>query len=132
MYMFQSKSLATTFSGRSVILENYGVLNKHNDVIFNLAFDFGLQGAFRCIKVIKTEGRKIQDVSADIMAYQDEMLDIVNVLEDYKEWVENGAEGRFIKVVFATKPFMFCGFKNNKVIKLEIYGHGLYDLCIQF
>ena len=132
MFLFQKKQLAVMFSGRNVVLESHAVKNKRDEIILNLCMDFCSQGAIRVHRIIHVKGRKLQTVISDIEKYQDEALELINIFENYKEWLTSNSDDKFIKAIYAGKPFMFVGHKTDKQVRLEIYGHGLFNLSLQF
>ena len=129
--LFQTRQLVSAFSNRSVVAEASGIRAVNGDLIFKAYLSFGRSGSLGRQETIKTTGLTLLQVRANIMKYHDDLIEIIDVLENFRGWLESGATEDFNQVVVHDRPLLFNGIRRKRNMLFRIFGEGLYDLAIQ-
>lgn len=127
--LINNRTFVETFSTRNVVFESYAGFDKAGDLVLRTNMEFAHNGRIKRVKIIKTEGKSVHNIYTEVGEYQAEVLDIINVLEDYCSWVNSGQVEVFSEFIGTDdNPLYFHGHRSKGYPSLFIFGQELHSL----
>lgn len=127
--LFSDRKFVDTFSTRNVVFESYAGFDKAGDLVLRTCMEFAHNGRIKRTKVIKTTDMSVHAIHTAVGEYQAEVLDIINVLEDYVSWVRSGKVEVFSEFIGTDEsPLYFHGHCTKGYPSLFIFGQELHSL----
>lgn len=126
--IFSKRVIAESFIYRNVVMSSLAGISVKRVLMINQHFDFGTMGKWSNTTSVDLDINKLQEVNNLVKAHQDNILEQINVLEEFIRWVKLGYHGQFQEVLMQEKPLLFNGLMRGKTLVLQIFGEGLLDM----
>jgi len=114
-----------------VTMESSVVECKNRDIIFVCQTSFGVMGSLLRTFTLRVKGKTLDRNKEELNIYLEELFDLRDMLEEVIKRFRWAKESfNFVEVLSAESPLMFQAILNEKEARLNIFGHGLYDMTL--
>lgn len=126
--IFTSRNFVEAFSTRNVVFEQSASFDKCGTFIVRSSMEFANNGRINRASIIQTKGLSVHNIHTQLGKYQGEILEIIDILECYRDWLKTSGKTIFSRVLCCESPLYFHGQVTKGTPSLAIYGKGLVDL----
>lgn len=132
MKLINTREFVEAFTFRNVVFESYAGFDKAGKLVLRTIMEFGEHGRIKRTRTIDCSGKSIHNIHTEMGEYQMDVMEIINVLEDYVSWVKSGNTEVFSEFIGSDElPLYFHGHRAKSYPSLCIFGQDLKNLELQ-
>ena len=103
----------------------------NKDIIFLCQTSFGTMGSVAREFTLRVKGKTVENNKDEVNQYVEELIELKDILEGMiNKFRHSSSNFDYVEVLCGESPMMFQAILNEKEARLNIFGHGLYDMTI--
>jgi hypothetical protein len=103
----------------------------NKDIIFLCQTSFGTMGSVAREFTLRVKGKTVEHNKSEVDRYVEELIELKDILEGMiNKFRHSSTNFNVVEVLCGDTPLMFQAILNDKEARINIYGHGLYDMTI--
>jgi hypothetical protein len=129
--VFSSRAIVDEFKTRNVVFESTASVAKNGDLILRSVVEFADNGCIKRQAIISTDSLHTFSIATEIGKYQADILEIIDGLENFREWLKGDKSVTFSQFVDQESPLFFHGKMTKDKISFSAFGPTLHSLELQ-
>lgn len=114
-----------------VVMEATVVECANSDIIFLCQTSLGTMGSMGREFTLRVKGKTMEKNKAELETYTSEVIELRDILENLIGKFRRGVKDfNIVETLCGERPLMFQAILNEKESRLNIFGHGLYDMSL--
>lgn len=126
--LFGDRKIVDEFKTRNVVFESNAHIARNGDLIIRAVVEFGNNGSIKRQAIINTDAQHTFSVATSIGEYQSSVLEIIDALECFSDWLKGDKAETFSMFLDQEHPLYFHGRMVKDKISFSAFGPNLNNL----